>query len=765
MKMRSRQIIQGVLLLIVSAGFVYAETIAHWNFNDREAGTVLAAGDRIADSSGRGNDLYVNLGASYGKYDYASPDYGDEGAVRLAVGNGHLYFQPGHEFSDGGPAAGTDSIGDIRPISFTYEVIFRCPYNTTTTAVYALLSKIPGGSNDPQFWWRIETAGGKKLNFYMRDAGKSAGVSYTYTGTTGLYDGQWHHVAVVRDYGQSTLRLYIDYVEVGANTNTGYFNEVVLDGPFAVGNFAQVTNRDFVGNIDQVRITHDVLSPDEFLPKASSSHAVNPMPADKAYDVPSGSVVLHWDTVYSADPNSGDPNNSVDPNDFISQSVIVASDRTMENIIASFNDVAGMSVTLNNVERARQYYWRVDTTDSFGETPILRKGSVWSFQAEEAEGNIAGYWAFDDSLPGTSIDEGGMILDSSGNNRHLYTLYEAMENPQVPNYGNPSASYGTSASYEAYTDSQLKLLPGYDFGEGTIAGGGINLPSDESLTIEAVFKVPYGSNSVGAIFSYLPDHPEETYWFTSNLPQIWLRVQDTGLLRFWIQDNLMVSSSVDSAVLVNDGQWHHVAAVRDKSSNQLKIYVDYVNVTTKADTTTADIVPTGYMVVGGFHGYSSRNTNGSIDFVKVTRSALEPAQFVQPIGLLPTNPSPVNGATGVPLSYTLSWLPIADAAVTGQQVVMAADPYMQNVVKTIAAIGNTAATGVMEPGMTYYWRVDSTGTDSGGAFTDRKGDIWSFKTPICLLTYEDGDINGDCIVDILDLYVLSANWLRSEYEE
>jgi hypothetical protein len=59
----------------------------------------------------------------------------------------------------------------------------------------------------------------------------------------------------------------------------------------------------------------------------------------------------------------------------------------------------------------------------------------------------------------------------------------------------------------------------------------------------------------------------------------------------------------------------------------------------------------------------------------------------------------------VPLSYTLSWLPIADAAVTGQQVVMAADPYMQNVVKTIAAIGNTAATGVMEPGMTYYWRV------------------------------------------------------------
>lgn len=735
-----------------------AATIAHWDFNDREAGTVLAAGDRIADSSGRGNDLYVNLGATYSLYDYADPAYGDEleGALRMAVGNGHLYFQPGHEFSDGGPAAGMDAIGDIMPQSFTYEIVFRCPYNPTTTTVYGLMSKISGAAADPQFWWRIESAGGIKINFNLKHSVSvnSVSLAYTYPTGQGLYDGKWHHAAVVRDYGQSKLKLYVDY-QLMNEVTTGFWNDVAMTVPFTIGNFASGTTRDFVGNIDQVRISDAALAPAAFIEKTVTVLPANPAPADKAYNIATGSVVLSWDTVAQIDPN----------NVVNSHTVTVALDREMTNVYKTFNGVTGNSVTLTGVTTAKDYYWRVDTQGTNNSVAFFTTGSVWRFQAAEAAGDVAGLWTFNDGVRGSVIEEGDMITDSSGNNRHLYTLYEVKESNPVlaPNYGNPSASYGPGASYQAYTDSMLKLLPGYNFGAGKVAGGGIYVASDESITIETVVKLPPAANNVGAIFAYIPDHPEETYWFSSNLPQIWLRTQDTGVARFWIQDNAAVSSYVDSTVLVNDGNWHHIAAVIDRAANELKLYVDYVNVTTKANTTTQDIVPNGYMAVGGFHGYNSRNTSGSIDFVKVTRAALTPSEFVLSLGALPTNPSPVDGAAGVPSTYILSWDPIASATITSQSVVLATDVYMQNVVSTITATGNTAQVSGLLNNTTYYWRVDSVGSDAGGSF-DREGEVWAFSTPACLLTATDGDINGDCIINNLDLAVMASNWLRSEFE-
>ncbi|MEZ6190962.1 MAG: laminin G domain-containing protein [Phycisphaerales bacterium] len=43
-----------------------------------------------------------------------------------------------------------------------------------------------------------------------------------------------------------------------------------------------------------------------------------------------------------------------------------------------------------------------------------------------------------------------------------------------------------------------------------------------------------------------------------------------------------------SNVTVNDGEWHHVAAVRDADAGTLSLYVDYNFAGSIADTTTGD---------------------------------------------------------------------------------------------------------------------------------------------------------------------------------
>jgi len=142
---------------------------------------------------------------------------------------------------------------------------------------------------------------------------------------------------------------------------------------------------------------------------------------------------------------------------------------------------------------------------------------------------------------------------------------------------------------------------------------------------------------------------------------------------------------------------------------------------------------------------------------------LDTTEFVQAFAI-PTNPNPVNGATGVPLIYTFSWTAITGATITSETVKIATDPYMQNIVQTITASGSSATISDLSNSTTYYWRVDTVGSDSGGSFS-RQGEIWSFGTPNCLLDAADGDINGDCIIDFIDFATVAGNWLTSEYEE
>lgn len=90
------------------------------------------------------------------------------------------------------------------------------------------------------------------------------------------------------------------------------------------------------------------------------------------------------------DPVNFDPNVPLDhtfswtpiPNATISsQTVVVANDRSFEDIVGSFS-ATGNSAEISGLKNGYRYYWRVDTEGTEGGEPFSREGTVWTFVTE-----------------------------------------------------------------------------------------------------------------------------------------------------------------------------------------------------------------------------------------------------------------------------------------------------------------------------------------------------------------------------------------------
>jgi hypothetical protein len=86
------------------------------------------------------------------------------------------------------------------------------------------------------------------------------------------------------------------------------------------------------------------------------------------------------------------------------------------------------------------------------------------------------------------------------------------------------------------------------------------------------------------------------------------------------------------------------------------------------------------------------------------------------------NPSPADGATGVPVNAALSWVEAAFA--TGREVWLGKPGAME---KIATPAGKTHTAGPLEFGQTYEWRIDQVGPS--GVVTGR---TWTFTTAECL---------------------------------
>jgi hypothetical protein len=125
------------------------------------------------------------------------------------------------------------------------------------------------------------------------------------------------------------------------------------------------------------------------------------------------------------------------------------------------------------------------------------------------------------------------------------------------------------------------------------------------------------------------------------------------------------------------------------------------------------------------------------------------------------NPDPFNNQTGVSLNPTLSW------TVTGSYTDPSFHVYFGDDKTDVTdgtggtdkgtQPGTSYVPSTLQPGTYYYWRIDVE--DEGKVYT---GPVWKFSTlvelPNCL---EDlpADLNQDCEVNIIDLWILAQQWL------
>jgi hypothetical protein len=100
-----------------------------------------------------------------------------------------------------------------------------------------------------------------------------------------------------------------------------------------------------------------------------------------------------------------------------------------------------------------------------------------------------------------------------------------------------------------------------------------------------------------------------------------------GLVQMRTYDG-SVCATIDTAMDISDGTWHHVVGMRDGGRRLLLLFVDGVLVSSGADSTTGDLRNTGPLLIGRSHGSAF---HGALDEVTVydrllTREEISRAQ-------------------------------------------------------------------------------------------------------------------------------------------
>ncbi|MHC4701127.1 MAG: LamG domain-containing protein, partial [Planctomycetota bacterium] len=190
-------------------------------------------------------------------------------------------------------------------------------------------------------------------------------------------------------------------------------------------------------------------------------------------------------------------------------------------------------------------------------------------------------------------------------------------------------------------------------------------------------------------------------------------------------------------VLMNDGQWHHVACTWGDADGNVNLYLDGALLQQAVYSTPSyplSNIYLGRMADGG------RTYTGLLDEVQIYGAALteDEIQAVlagsEVLNLQAVLPDPANNATEVPRDVVLSWL-AGDRAdkhnvyfgtvLEDVRDTDIADPRGVLVSEDQGASAYTPA-DLLEFGQTYYWRVDEVNAPPEAEVN--KGDVWSFTT-------------------------------------
>ena len=266
--------------------------------------------------------------------------------------------------------------------------------------------------------------------------------------------------------------------------------------------------------------------------------------------------------------------------------------------------------------------------------------------APPEEAPVPAFWTLEEKVPGQAcVTNAGAIRDvhPAGYANHLTAQVSFVYVAGPSQFGSGAALHfdGTGGLQVSDTASSNH----FDFGSNT------------SFTVEVVFRVPTNYASVGSLVA--KD-------YGSTLPSWWLRVE-SGRIRFLVSDN-SVESYLSTTVLVNDGQWHHVAAVRDANqpaAKMLRLWLDGILNTNRSDATVGTLANSQPINIGRFGAAATRNLTGDIDMVRISPEALGPGGFLAKYTQFDADADGIPDAFERPLTESLPILGPGDADADG----------------------------------------------------------------------------------------------------
>jgi len=312
------------------------------------------------------------------------------------------------------------------------------------------------------------------------------------------------------------------------------------------------------------------------------------------------------------------------------------------------------------------YYWRIDEVNTYGTTT----GTVWNFTTAGA--GAATSIGINLGSNETSLSSGDVagVTVSQNNWNNASGSSGSLSNAN----NNNGVATTLDASWSANTTWRV-TANGTSTGDAKLMYGYIDPINPGQTAVVNLTQIPYttynvyvyfGSNNTGATGTVTDG--TTTYSFTNG-------ANNPGGNGFQAADYVRTTDTGSGYPLAN--------------------YAVFENRTGASRTITVTDVSSGSGIFG----------------VQVT-------EVLVPVPGSASNPSPVNGATGVDVSTDLSW--VAGSGATSHNVYFGTSSpgtYQGNQTAT------TFDTGTMASSTTYYWRIDEV-----NAYGTTTGNVWSFTT-------------------------------------
>ena len=259
---------------------------------------------------------------------------------------------------------------------------------------------------------------------------------------------------------------------------------------------------------------------------------------------------------------------------------------------------------------------------------LLAGGLLWTFMvAEPADSAEIGLWTFEEYAGQAQVPSTGIIQDTSGNQRHMFSL-----GGKTVTAG--SAPGTTALEFTGTLRDLLEFQPGFNSfsnSAATASSSDIVFGANDSFTIEVVVTLPHDNlyGVEGRILGkgrYASGVADEWNFVAINNSNNHPNSIEAFLGDGENSGNGFYAKPAKSNVATG---WRHLGLVRNRSTDKIQLYVDRSLVATSSDGfQRIDLsTATGNFMVGGNKHVPVKPFRGSIDMVRISDMALSPQEF------------------------------------------------------------------------------------------------------------------------------------------